>query len=198
MAHKQNPERKDPAKLGQTQKTKTDKPDRKGCGTLVSYCLISLLLWLALIAAKIAGLTTWSWLAVILSAFFIGFLVLMFFYGLAFAAIVFSKSTLRFTYWKRRRKTARTLWESMEGLTLNNIGPIYGIRRQPGEKNKSYKRRILRAARTLDIVNVQNVPQPATGQKLDAIAEKYGIRREKGETDEQLQKRLKEAIIAKI
>lgn len=100
--------------------------------------------------------------------------------------------------WIRRRKIARTLWEAMEGLTLNNVGPIYGIRRQPGEKNKSYKRRILRAARTLDTVNVQNAPQPATGQKLDAIAEKYGIYRGEKETDEQLQERLKAEIIANI
>lgn len=55
---------------------------------------------------------------------------------------------------RRRKKIARTVWDAMEGLTLNSVGPIYGVKRQPGENNRSYKRRILRAARTVDTVNV--------------------------------------------
>lgn len=60
-----------------------------------------------------------------------------------------------------RQKIARTLRSSMEGLTLNSVGPIYGVKRQPGENNRSYKRRILRAARTADTVNVPLNPAAA-------------------------------------
>lgn len=72
----------------------------------------------------------------------------------------------KFKEWQRRRKTARTLREAMEGLTLNNIGSIYGVKRQEEEKNREYKRRILKAARTVDTVNMYNMPQAATEKKL--------------------------------
>lgn len=86
----------------------------------------------------------------------------------------------------------------MEGLTLNSIGPIYGVRRQQGEKNQSYKRRILKAARTLDTVNMQAALKPATGQSLDNIARKYSLRRFKGETDKHLQERIRQAALEKL
>mgnify|MGYP000774313569 FL=1 len=48
----------------------------------------------------------------------------------------------------------------MEQLTLSNVGPIYGVVKKPDESWKRYRRRILKAARTLDTVNVQNAPKP--------------------------------------
>lgn len=44
--------------------------------------------------------------------------------------------------YNRRRKISRTLDESMKGLTLNGVGPIYGIRRNKGENNTDYEKRI--------------------------------------------------------
>lgn len=64
----------------------------------------------------------------------------------------------------RRHKIARTLWEAMEGLTLNSVGPIYGVKRQPGEKNAPYKRRILKAAQTVDTVNIGRAPDTPAGK----------------------------------
>ena len=151
-----------------------------------------------LIIFKVSGRLTWSWPGVILG--YVGLMCsLMFGYVvLAVGVLSLFRALKRLREWKRRQKVARTLWESMEGLTLNNIGPIYGIRRQPGEKNQSFKRRILKAARTLDTVNVQNAPTPATCQKLDAIAKKHGLRRYPHETDEQLQNRIRVAVLKNL
>lgn len=44
--------------------------------------------------------------------------------------------------YNRRRKISRTLDESMKGLTLNGVGPIYGIKRNKGENNAEYEKRI--------------------------------------------------------
>lgn len=44
--------------------------------------------------------------------------------------------------YNRRRKISRTLDESMIGLTLNSVGPIYGIKRNKGESNDDYEKRI--------------------------------------------------------
>lgn len=167
-------------------------------GVWILYCTISSGAELILIGCKAAGRVTWNWLAVLLSYFWISLAVMAAFALLAVGAHIFCRAMRRYREWKRRRKIAWALRESMEGLTMNSIGPIYGVRRQQGEKNREYKRRILKAARTLDTVNVQNVPAPATGQKLDAIAAKHGLRRFKGETDEHLQERIRQAVLRKL
>lgn len=160
--------------------------------------LIATPAWIAILIAKGRGAIGINWPAAILGAVWIPALTFAALLGLTGVLVLLHASTKQINEWKRRRKVARTLWESMEGLTLNNIGPIYGVRRQQGEKNRSYKRRILKAARTLDTVNVQNAPKPATGQKLDEIAKKYGIRRYPHETDEKLQNRIREAVLKNL
>ena len=94
-------------------------------------------------------------------------------------AALWALAPRRLREWKRRRMTARALWQAMEGLTLNSVGPIYCVKRLPGESNKSYKRRICKAARTIDTVNVsgwkppqaakpdagRSTPPPATGAR---------------------------------
>lgn len=163
-----------------------------------AWAMIAALVALLLITCKVIGKLTWSWPGVAL-----GYVWIMCSLMLAYTLLGVFVRGLRWAIkrgqeWKRRRKLARTLNESMESLTLNNIGPIYGIRRQPGEKNRSYKRRILKAARTLDTVNVQNAPKPATGQKLDEIAKKHGLRRYPHETDEKIQNRIREAVLKNL
>ncbi len=160
--------------------------------------LIAAPAWIAILIAKSRGAIGINWPVTILGAVWIPALTLAALLGFTGVLVLLHAATKQINEWKRRRKVARTLWESMEGLTLNNIGPIYGVRRQQGEKNRSYKRRILKAARTLDTVNVQNAPKPATGQKLDKIAKKHGIRRYPHETDEQLQNRIREVVIKNL
>ncbi len=169
-----------------------------GSGVWLLYCMISAVAELILIGCKIAGRVAWSWPAVLLSYFWISIAFMAAFALLAVGAHIFCRAMRQHNERKRRSKIARTLWESMEGLTLNNVGPIYGVKRQPGEKNRDYKRRILRAARTLDTVNVQNAPTPATGRKLDDIAKKHGLRRFKGETDAHLQERIGRVALEKL
>lgn len=162
------------------------------------YILISAAAWLILLALKAFKVVRMNWIVAVLGCLWVPELVMVAMYALAGIFIILGRASKKNQDWRRRRKTARTLWEAMEGLTLNNIGPIYGIKRQPGEKNQSYKRRILKAARTLDTVNIQNAPTPATGQQLDEIAKKHKLQRYPHETDEQLQNRIRDAIFKEL
>ena len=168
-----------------------------GAGAVVwlLYFLISAGGEAILIYQKAAGRVSWGWPAVLLSYFWISFATMAAFILLAVGAHIFCRAMKQHRERERRRRIARSLWDSMEGLTLNSIGPIYGVRRQQGEKNRSYKRRILKAARTLDTVNVQAARKPATGQSLDSIAKKCGIKRRSWENDEELMERIKKAVI---
>lgn len=168
-----------------------------GAGAVVwlLYFLISAGGEAILIWQKAAGRVSWGWPAVLLSYFWISFATMAAFILLAVGAHIFCRAMKQHRERERRRRIARSLWDSMEGLTLNSIGPIYGVRRQQGEKNRSYKRRILKAARTLDTVNVQAARKPATGQSLDNMARKYGIQRRSWENDEELRKRIEKAVI---
>lgn len=171
-----------------------------GAGAVVwlLYFLISAGGEAILIYQKAAGRVSWGLPAVLLSYFWISFATMAAFILLAVGAHIFCRAMKQHRERERRRRIARSLWDSMEGLTLNSIGPIYGVRRQQGEKNRSYKRRILKAARTLDTVNVQAARKPATGQSLDNIARKYSLRRFKGETDKHLQERIRQAALEKL
>lgn len=166
-----------------------------GAVAWILYFLISAGGEAILIYQKAAGRVSWGWPAVLLSYFWISFATMAAFILLAVGAHIFCRAMKQHRERERRRRAARSLWDSMEGLTLNSIGPIYGVRRQQGEKNRSYKRRILKAARTLDTVNVQAACKPATGQSLDSIAGKYGIQRRSWENDEDLRERIKKAAI---
>lgn len=168
-----------------------------GAGAVVwlLYFLISAGGEAILIYQKAAGHVSWGWPAVLLSYFWISFATMAAFILLAVGAHIFCRAMKQHRERERRRRIARSLWDSMEGLTLNSIGPIYGVRRQQGEKNRSYKRRILKAARTLDTVNVQAARKPSTGQSLDSIAGKYGIQRRSWENDEELRERIKKTVI---
>ena len=113
-----------------------------------------------------------------------------------------AKICRRYREWKRRKKVAHTLWDAMHGLTLNSVGPIYGVQRKAGEPNKEYERRILKAARTVDKINpaapLAQPHKPATGLKLDALAAKHGLKRNPGESDAALQERIRTAVIEKL
>ena len=166
-----------------------------GAVAWILYFLISAGGEAILIYQKAAGRVSWGWPAVLLSYFWISFATMAAFILLAVGAHIFCRAMKQHRERERRRRIARSLWDSMEGLTLNSIGPIYGVRRQQGEKNRSYKRRILKAARTLDTVNVQAARKPATGQSLDNMARKCGIQRRSWENDEELRERIEKAVI---
>jgi len=52
------------------------------------------------------------------------------------------KVRLTFRYQSNYHKFKRAFY----GLTLNSIGPLYGVRRKKGETHRAYERRILKVA----------------------------------------------------
>lgn len=169
-------------------------------GCWILYTMAGSGCWIALVIAKCCGAIRMNWPAVILGIMWVPALLLGFILAIVGVLTLINEARKRIREWRRRRKIAWTLRESMEGLTLNSIGPVYGVKRQPGEKNRSYKRRILKAARTVDTVHIENAarPKPATGGKLDQVAKRHGLKRRPGETDAHLQNRIKEAALAKL
>lgn len=179
-----------------------NKSGKNYTGCWILYALISGVAWIALLIAKACGATGAKWPVVILAGVWIPALLLLILIAAAVALVLFKKAARKAREWKRRQKIARTLWEAMHGLTLNSVGPIYGVQRKAGELNKDYERRILKAARTVDKVNLATPlaqpHKPATGLKLDAIAKKQGLARKPGESDAALQDRIRTAVIEKL
>ena len=179
-----------------------NKSDKNYTSCWILYTLISGAAWIALLIAKACGVIGMKWPVVILAGVWIPTLLLLILIAAAAALVILGKATRKARERKRRRKVARVLWDAMHGLTLNSIGPIYGVSRKPGELNKEYERRILKAARTVDKVNLvaplEAPYTPATGLKLDAIAAKHGLERQPGESDEALQERIRATVIEKL
>lgn len=179
-----------------------NKSDKNYTSCWILYTLISGVAWIALLITKACGATGIKWPVVILAGVWIPTLLLLIMITAAVVLTLFKKAARKAREWKRRRKVARVLWDAMHGLTLNNIGPIYGTIRKPGEPNKEYERRILKAARTVDKVNLvaplEAPHTPATGLKLEAIAAKHGMKRQPGESDEALQERIRTTVIEKL
>ena len=162
-------------------------------GFIFLYVIVALGVFAIVLLLKISGVLAWSWPVVALSFIWAPLLAFSLTMLAAVALIGLGRANRRIREWKRRRNFTRVLREAMEGLTLNSVGPIYGIKRMPKEKNRSYKRRILKAARTLDKVNT--CPPQINSQDLDNAARKLGIERQTGETDDDLKARIgREAV----
>lgn len=178
------------------------KKDHNAAAWLIFY-VVGGLVWIALMALKAFGLAyIMGWLPLAFGVVWIPAALVLITIAVAEALIQIGRASKRYREWKRRRKIARTLWEAMHGLTLNSVGPIYGVQRKAGELNKDYERRILKAARTVDKVNLtaplETPTKPATGLKLDAIAKKHCLTRRPGESDAALQDRIRTAVIEKL
>lgn len=183
-----------------------DDNKNKPMGWPLLYTLATLAGVAMLAILKACGIISMSWPVVIAGLVWVPTALLLITLWVATLLIWIGRTGKKIREYNRRRKISRTLDESMKGLTLNGVGPIYGIRRNKGENNtdyekrireklglsprslpkyetmeqltlsnvgpiygvvkkqdeswKRYRRRILKAARTLDTVNVQNVPKP--------------------------------------
>lgn len=176
--------------------------DHNAAAWLIFY-VVGGFVWIVLVAVKACGLAyIMGWLPLALGIVWIQAAVILVTLAAAEVMILIGKASKRYREWKHRRKIARTLWEAMHGLTLNSVGPIYGVQRKAGEPNKDYERRIMKAARAVDKVNLtaplEAQHKPATGLKLDAIAKKHGLTRRPGESDAALQDRIRTAVIEKL
>lgn len=155
---------------------------------------LGLMVWVGIVIAKALGAFPGvSWITIIFGMLWIPALLTLLLF-----VILSAKEIIR----KLHKiadgiHMARTLKSSMHGMTLNTLGPIYGVERQSGEINRHYEQRILFAAATKDKLHMKRttpIPKPATGDALDKIAKKYGVKRNKGETDKHLQDRVRAAI----
>lgn len=178
------------------------KRDHNAAAWLIFY-IMGGAVWLVLVLLKASGLVyIMGWLPLGLGVLWIPTALTALVYVIVWSIEMAERGLSQYKERKRRRKVARTLWEAMHGLTLNSVGPIYGVKRKAGEQNKGYERRILKAARTVDKVNLtaplEEPIRPATGLKLDVIAKKHGLTRRPGETDEALQERIRDAVILKL
>ena len=49
--------------------------------------------------------------------------------------------------WLTEQHNYRVIKRALHGMTLNYIGKLYGVRRENGEDNRRYERRILKVAK---------------------------------------------------
>lgn len=106
-----------------------DDNKNKPMGWPILYTLATLAGVVMLAILKVCGIISMSWPVVITL-------------WVATLLIWIGRTGKKIREYNRRRKISRTLDESMKGLTLNGVGPIYGIRRNKGENNTDYKKRI--------------------------------------------------------
>lgn len=159
---------------------------------------LGLMVWVGLLIAKALGAFPGvSWITIIFGVLWIpAALTLLLFVILSVKEIIRKLHRIADGI-----HMARTLKSSMHGMTLNTLGPVYGVERQPGEFNRHYEQRILYAAATRDDLRMYrkpDTPRPATGEKLDAIAEENGLKRNQGESDYHLQGRVREAVMKRL
>ena len=163
-------------------------------GAVSAELLVGVAVWLALVVLKALGaLPGINWITVLFGMLWLPIsLVLLLYIVVGAAGIV---RWIREVVYKIH--TALTLKDAMHGMTLNTLGPIYGVERQPGEPNRHYQQRIMFAAAKgtkLYLKRKKPVPKPAAGPALDQVAKKYGVKRRKGESDKHLQDRVRAAI----
>ena len=161
-----------------------DDNKNKPMGWPLLYTLATLAGVAMLAILKACGIISMSWPVVIAGLVWVPTALLLITLWVATLLIWIGRTEKKIREYNRRRKISRTLDESMKGLTLNgreklglsprslpkyetmeqltlsNVGPIYGVVKKQDESWKRYRRRILKAARTLDTVNVQNAPKP--------------------------------------
>ena len=137
-----------------------DDNKNKPMGWPILYTLATLAGVAVLTILKACGIISMSWPVVIAGLVWVPTALLLITLWVATLLIWIGRTGKKIREYNRRRKISRTLDESMKGLTLSNVGPIYGVVKKQDESWKRYRRRILKAARTLDTVNVQNAPKP--------------------------------------
>ena len=154
--------------------------------------------WLLLVLVKaLGGLQGISWMLLGCGVAWIPCAVVALAYLIELAAkLIRNLQEIRY-----QLHTYYALKDAMHGMTLNTIGPIYGVQRLSGEENKYFELRILaHAARggKVHTMKLKVTPKPATGEKLDEIAKKHGLTRYKNESDKHLQDRVREAVMKRL
>lgn len=116
--------------------------NNKSMGWPLLYVLVSLAGEAVLVILKIYGIVSMNWPLVIAGLVWIPAALLLIMFWAAAILIWIGRTGKRIRELRRRRKISRTLDEAIKGLTLNGVGPIYGIDRNKGENNRDYEKRI--------------------------------------------------------
>lgn len=177
------------------------KENNTGLGYWLALAFIAAALWVALIIAKVIGAVRISWPAALLSCFWISAAVIAAGIFVIVGGDKLGKIARKLKKRRHQREMIRTISETMKILTMNGVGGVYGVKREPGESNRHFQKRINkrinRAACELD-GSERRRPAPATGAKLDKIAEAHGLTRGSGETDTELQERIRQSVYKKL
>lgn len=171
--------------------------NNNGLGFWLALTFIAAVLWAALIVAKAIGAAQISWPAALLSCFWISAAVITVGIFVIIGSNKLEKITKKLKKRRHQREMIRTISETMKILTMNGVGGVYGVKREPGESNRHFQKRINCAACELDN-SERRRPAPATGAKLDKIAEAHGLTRGAGETDAELQERIRQSVFRKL
>lgn len=119
-----------------------DDNKNKPMGWPLLYTLATLAGVAMLAILKACDVISMSWPVVIAGLVWVPTALLLITLWVAALLIWIGRTGKKIREYNRRRKISRTLDESMKGLTLNGVGPIYGIRRNKGENNTDYEKRI--------------------------------------------------------
>lgn len=119
-----------------------DDNENKSTGLPILYILTTLAGVAMLAILKACGIISMSWPVVIAGLVWVPTAILLITLWVATLLIWIVRTVKKVREYNRRRKISRTLDESMIGLTLNSVGPIYGIKRNKGESNDDYEKRI--------------------------------------------------------
>lgn len=132
--------------------------EKKNLGKEIGFFIIalSLLMWSVLFVLRYAGIIMWNWWIValgfawcIVPAYLATLIVVMIF---DIVSGVFAGLVLR----SRNKQKYQIMKKALHGLTLNKIGPMYGVQRTPGETNTAYERRILNVVYHSDTIHISN------------------------------------------
>ena len=107
-----------------------DDNKNKPMGWPILYTLATLAGVAVLAILKACGIISMSWPVVIAGLVWVPTALLLITLWVATLLIWIGRIEKKIREYNRRRKISRTLDESMKGLTLNGVGPIYGIRRR--------------------------------------------------------------------
>ena len=147
-----------------------DDNKNKSMGWPLLYTLATLAGVAMLAILKACDIISMSWPVVIAGLVWVPTALLLITLWVATLLIWIGRTGKKIREYNRRRKISRTLDESMKGLTLNGVGPIYGIRRNKGENNTDYEKRIreklgfsLRRARSQRRISKPGRARIATG-----------------------------------
>jgi hypothetical protein len=171
--------------------------NNSGVGFWLALSVIAAALWVALLVSKAAGAVHISWPAALLALFWISAAVMLSGIFVIVGGDKLERLMKQAKKRRRQREMIRTISETMKILTMNGVGGVYGVKREPGESNRHFQKRINAAACELDN-SERRRPAPATGAKLDRIAEAHGLTRGAGETDAELQERIRQRVFRKL